>query len=112
MHSCPAAAVACWEAAHCVCACLVGELGCTRASGSALAANWLAGTGMRVEALANSPSIQPPGGAPASPAGALTLAASEALLPVQGCVALLGPRLKAAAMEGILQLCTQAMQRG
>ena len=45
-------------------------------------------------------------------AGALALCAGEALLPVQGCVALLGPRLKAAALTGILHLCTQAMQRG
>lgn len=45
-------------------------------------------------------------------AGALALCAGEALLPVQGCVACLGPRLKAAALQGILRLCTQAMQRG
>ncbi|KAL4437400.1 hypothetical protein ABPG75_004539 [Micractinium tetrahymenae] len=44
--------------------------------------------------------------------GALALSAGDALLPVQGCVQLLGPRLKAAALEGILRLCTQAMQRG
>ncbi len=43
--------------------------------------------------------------------GALALCAGEALLPLQACITLLGPRLKAAALEGIAQLCTQAMQR-
>lgn len=52
------------------------------------------------------PALRPPR------AGALALSAAEALLPVQGCIAVLGPRLKAAALHGILQLCTQAMRRG
>ena len=43
--------------------------------------------------------------------GALALSAGEVLLPVQSCVALLGSRLKAAALAGILRLCGQAMQR-
>lgn len=46
-----------------------------------------------------------------SHAGALALCAGEALLPVQACVSLLGPRLKLAALQGILQICTRAMQR-
>lgn len=44
-------------------------------------------------------------------AGALALCAGEALLPLQACVTLLGPRLKLAALEGILLICTRAMQR-
>ncbi|KAI7837045.1 hypothetical protein COHA_009122 [Chlorella ohadii] len=43
--------------------------------------------------------------------GALALCAGEALLPVQACISLLGPRLKLAALQGILQICTRAMQR-
>lgn len=43
--------------------------------------------------------------------GALALSAGEALLPLQACCELLGPRLKAAALEGVLQLCIRAMQR-
>ncbi|PRW60522.1 Zinc finger CONSTANS-LIKE 5 isoform A [Chlorella sorokiniana] len=43
--------------------------------------------------------------------GALPLCAGEALLPLQACVSLLGPRLKLAALEGILTICTRAMQR-
>jgi hypothetical protein len=48
---------------------------------------------------------------PCSAAGALPLSAAEVLLPLQSCVALLGPRLKDAALGGILQLCVQAMGR-
>lgn len=43
--------------------------------------------------------------------GPLALCAGEALLPLQACVSLLGPRLKLAAVEGILTICTRAMQR-
>lgn len=48
---------------------------------------------------------------PALSAGALALSAGESLLPLQACCALLGPRLKAAALEGTLGLCERAMQR-
>lgn len=66
---------------------------------------------MRVAAVACA-TAEPHLRACAGPAGALALCAGEALLPLQACVRLLGPRLKAAALDGILQLCTRAMQRG
>lgn len=49
--------------------------------------------------------------AAAHAAGVLALCAGEALLPLQACVALLGPRLKSAALESVLGLCCRAMQR-
>ena len=44
-------------------------------------------------------------------AGALPLTCGEALLPLQGCITLLGPRLRPAAVEAIVGLCCQAMQK-
>eukprot|EP00887_Chlorella_sp_A99_P003844 scaffold11.g3844.t1 len=45
-------------------------------------------------------------------AGALEFSCPEVLLPLQGCIALLGPRLRPAAVEGLVGLCCGAMAQG